>query len=136
MGDWKLKRKAMDSALKSGAVVLLRELGFKGTYPHFRRSLAERLDTIGFQFSQWGPQLYVELGVADADGFTLLDGTRFPPKTLKYYECPARKRIGENPFDFEVQAIELVAARVLASIDAAHSEWESMWLHYKAKSRT
>jgi len=135
MGDWKLKRKAMDSALKSGAVVLLRELGFKGTYPHFRRSLAERLDTIGFQFSQWGPQLYVELGVADADGFTLLDGTRFPAKTLKYYECPARKRIGENPFDFEVQASELVADRVRASIDAAQLEWEAMWLHYKGKSK-
>jgi hypothetical protein len=81
-------------------------------------------------------QLYVELGVADTDGFMLLDGARFPPKTLKYYECPARKSIGENPFDFEVQATELVADRVRASIDAAHSEWETMWLQYKAKSRT
>jgi hypothetical protein len=135
MGDWKLKRKTMDSALKSGAVMLLRELGFKGTYPHFRRILAERVDTIGFQFSQWGPQLYVELGVADPDGRTLLDGTRLPPETLKYYECPARKRIGENPFDFEVETTELVADRVRASIDAAHSEWETMWLRYKARSQ-
>ena len=135
MSDWKLKRKSMDSALKSGAVALLREFGFKGTYPHFRRFFTERIDTIGFQFSQWGPQLYVELGVADPDGFTLLDGTRFPAKTLKYYECPARKRIGENPFDFEVQASDLVADRVRASIDAAQLEWETMWLHYKGKSK-
>ncbi len=134
MNDWKIKRKAIDSALKSGAVVLLRELGFKGTYPHFRRFLTERIDTIGFQFSQWGPQLYVELGVADPDGFTLLDGTRFLPKALKYYECPARRRIGENPFDFETQTTELVAERVRAAIDTARLEWETMWLRYKDKS--
>jgi len=136
MSDWKLKRKAMDSALKSGAVVLLCELGFKGTYPHFRRFLNERIDTIGFQFSQWGPQLYVELGVADPDGITLLDGTRFPAKTLKYYECPARKRIGDNPFDFGVQTTDSIGERVRASIDAARLEWETMWLHYQAKRKT
>lgn len=136
MSHWKRKRHEMDSALKSHAVPLLRDLGFKGSYPHFRRILEERVDTIGFQFSQWGPQFYVEMGVADADGYMLLNGIHFPPNSLKYYQCPARVRIGELPFDFGDQPAELVAGIARNAIDEAKLEWETVYLNYRTQSRT
>ena len=126
MSDWKTKRQQMDAALKCHAVPLLRNLGFKGSYPHFRRILNERVDTIGFQFSQWGPQFYVEIGVADPNGYTLLDGIHFPPSTLKYYQCPVRVRIGDLPFDFEELPVDSVAEAARNSINAARSDWETL----------
>lgn len=116
----------MDAALKRHVVPLLRKLGFKGSYPHFRRILNERVDTVGFQFSQWGPQFYVEIGVADPNGYTLLDGTHFPPSTLKYYQCPVRVRIGGFPFDFEELPADTVAVAVRKSIDVARSDWANL----------
>ena len=126
MGDWKTKREQMDAALKCHAVPLLRNLGFKGSYPHFRRILNERVDTIGFQFSQWGPQFYIEIGVANPNGYTLLDGTHFPPSKLKYYQCSERARIGELPFDFETLPADSVAEAATTAIDAARSDWENL----------
>ena len=135
MGDWKLKRQKMDVALKSRVVPLLRKMGFRGSYPHFRRILEHRVDTIGFQFSQWGPQFYVEIGVAEPDGNTLLDGTNFPPTSLKYYQCPERARLGELPFDFDERPADPIADLVINLFVAAESEWEILFLHYQKKPR-
>jgi hypothetical protein len=134
MGDWNLKRHEMDAALKSRAIPLLRKMGFKGSYPHFRRVLEKRVDTIGFQFSQLGPQFYIEIGVADPDGYTLLDGTHFPPETLKYYQCPVRVRIGELPFNFDERSADSSANVARNSIDAAESEWETLYLNYRKRA--
>lgn len=97
-------------------------MGFKGSYPHYRRFLDERMDIIGFQFSKWGPQFYVEIGVVDPGRHTLLDGKHFPSITLKYYKCPAHIRIGNLPFDFNEQSADSIADATLISIDAAASE--------------
>ncbi len=132
MDDWKLKRQEMDGALKRYAVPLLREIGFKGSYPHYRRLLPERVDTIGFQFSQWGPQFYIEIGVADSNGFALPDGTYYAARTLKYYQCPVRVRIGKLPFDFAKLPVELIADAARNSIDEAKTEWETIYNKYRS----
>ena len=126
MSNWKAKRERMDAALKLRAVPLLRQMGFKGTFPHFRRVLTNRVDAIGFQFSQWGPQFYIELGVSALDG-TLRDRTQLSAKSLKYYQCVKRKRIGELPFDFESKGSDSVAEQAYVAIADAKEEWESLY---------
>lgn len=55
-------RKKMNEALKEIVVPILREKGFKGSFPHFRRVSGKYLDLLTFQFSQWGGQFVVEIG--------------------------------------------------------------------------
>ena len=43
----------MISALKAIVVTTLRDTGFSGSFPHFRRRRGEQLDLLTFQFSQW-----------------------------------------------------------------------------------
>jgi hypothetical protein len=55
-------RDAMIVELKRVAVPVLRSLGFKGSFPHFRRESAERIDLLTFQFSLGGGKFVVEVG--------------------------------------------------------------------------
>ena len=85
--DWKEKRKQIDKELKAKVVPILRQKGFKGTYPHFRRITEKKIDILAFQFSQWGPQFYVEIAVAPSNGVNLLDGKHIPPDIVKHNHC-------------------------------------------------
>jgi hypothetical protein len=55
-------RKQMDNMLKSDFVPQLRELGFKGTYPHFRRVELDRGDFLSFQFYKYGGRFCIHIG--------------------------------------------------------------------------
>ncbi len=134
MDTWKQQRLEMDGALKLHVVPVLRNMGFKGSFPHFRRLSQDRVDAIGFQFSQWGPQLYVEIGIADPGGTTLLDGTHFPSGTLKYYQCPARLRIGSLPYDFDEHPVYLIAETIRDLVVASAAEWEKLYHAYRQRS--
>ena len=115
----------MDAVLKAEIVPLLKSKGFKGSYPHFRRISSDQIDVIGFQFSQWGPQFYLEVAVAPLDGVTLNDGKHFPPETLKHYHCWPRRRIGEDPFDFENGNFGETAQKVVDAISEGEDWWQS-----------
>jgi hypothetical protein len=121
--DWKEKRKKMDDELKSKVVPFLRAKSFKGSLPHFKRKFSNKIDILGFQFSQWGPQFYIEIATAPADGITLLNGNHFPADKIKYYQCNKRTRIGDQPFDFENENFEEVADRVLKFLREAEEWW-------------
>ncbi len=47
-------RAAMTAELKRVVVPVLRELGYTGTFPHFRRTRGKRVALLSFQFSSWG----------------------------------------------------------------------------------
>lgn len=98
MPSWKEKRELMDQALKELFVPKLRLLGFKGSYPHFRRYNENSIDIIGIQFSQWGASFYIEITKAPASGVIYPQGKHYPPKTIKFYQAKNRIRIGNNPF--------------------------------------
>jgi hypothetical protein len=100
----------MDSALKATFVSALRALGFKGSYPHFRRLIDSRVDLVGLQFSQWGPQFYVEIGRGSSSGIEV-GGKLIPAADQKYYHGWPRVRLGGR-FDFEVGSVGDVAERV------------------------
>ncbi len=127
--EWKDKRKEIDKELKSTVVPVLRHMGFIGTYPHFRRKTEEKIDILAFQFSQWGPQFYVEIAIAPKGGVTLLDGQHFPPDTIKHNHCGLRTRIGHNPFDFENEGFKEIAIKVIESL----TEGEDWWIMNKTR---
>ncbi len=52
-----LSRDAMIEELKRVAVPVLRSLGFKRSFPHFRRVTDTQIDLLTFQFSMGGGRL-------------------------------------------------------------------------------
>jgi len=121
--EWKEKRKLIDKELKAKVVPILKQKGFKGTYPHFRRITEKKIDILAFLFGQWGPQFYVEIAVAPSKGVTLLNRKHFPPEIVKHNHCGHRRRIGDNPFDFENEQFDVVADKVIASSNEGEEWW-------------
>lgn len=92
----------MRGALKRVAVPVVRELGFRGPFPHFSRRGPERIDLLTFQFSLYGPSLYVEAAECGPEGVTLGDGRHFSPERVRAHHTASRIRLGceERQFDF------------------------------------
>ena len=65
----KERREKMDEAIKEIVIPFLREKGFKGSYPHFRREQGDKLNLLTFQFSLSGPKFVVEISNCPLKGF-------------------------------------------------------------------
>jgi uncharacterized protein DUF4304 len=63
-------RARMMTALRSRLVAPLRERGFVGSFPHFRRPLADRIDYLNVQFQRAGGGFTLNLGRTGPEGFT------------------------------------------------------------------
>ncbi len=109
-------------ALKKITVPVLRAQGFKGTLPHFRRVFDDHIRVIGFQFSQWAPSFYVELGVCGLGG-TTFGSAHYPADNIKFYQSHGRRRIGKLPFDFGAADIAEVAHDVAIVLQNIEDEW-------------
>ena len=57
-------REIMLSALKEHTFPLLKEHGFSGKYPNFRRKLDDCIDLISFQTNKWGGSFTIEVSAA------------------------------------------------------------------------
>jgi hypothetical protein len=53
-------RDEMIKALKNILIPVLREKGFKGSFPHFRRRLENRIDLMSFYFDKYGGGLLLK----------------------------------------------------------------------------
>lgn len=115
----------MDKDIKSNIVPLLRDNGFKGSYPHFKRIHEKAIDVLGFQFSQWGPQFYINIASAPPTGVTLLNGTHFPPEVVKHYHCRNQTRIGDSPFDMERDDNQTIMEKIIGAFPEAEAWWKN-----------
>src|SRR5258708_2075389 len=86
-------RDAMIAELKRVAVPALRSLGFKGTFPHFRRVTAAQIDLLTFQFSVGGGQFVIEVGKFPPEGHELYDKL-IPAAEVKMMHLLRRLRLG------------------------------------------
>jgi hypothetical protein len=120
---WRDLRALMDASLKEVVTPVLRGKGFKGSLPHFRRPREGKVDVLGFQFSQFGPQFYMEIGICPEGGITLPDGSHVTSNKVKYYQCEKRRRIGLQPFNFEKGQFEFVACSVVQYLQQAEKWW-------------
>jgi Domain of unknown function (DUF4304) len=91
-------RDEMIDALKRKVVSVLRELGFKGSFPHFRRTSANQVQLLTFQFSMGGGQFVVELGKFPATGYQSHEGL-IPPEKVKMRDLLRRLRLGAKNID-------------------------------------
>lgn len=87
----------MIKALQAIVIPRLRERGFKGSFPHFRRPSAERIDLLTFQFDKWGGGFVVEISKCPPDGITSYWGERIPPNKVRAWDVHPAERLRLQP---------------------------------------
>jgi hypothetical protein len=131
------ERETMINSLKKNVIPTLRERGFKGSFPHFYRSLENQTDLLMFQFSQWGGTLYVEISKCPLNGSTGFKDQQIPVNKIKVYQVVGnsfkdRHRIGPDPrFEFSINNTEEVAKNIQKSLIEAEDWWKGHpnWLN-------
>jgi len=128
------ERKMMDNALKKVAIPFLREQGFKGSLPHFRRKNEINIDLITFQFNRWGGSFVVELATCSIEGVTTHWGKHIPPNKVTAHDITKRIRLGAKLededgkwFNFENaksdEDFEEVASNVVDLLNISDRSW-------------
>jgi len=93
----------MIDALQRIAVPHLRSKGFRGTFPHFRRTAGNDLHLLTFQFDRHGGGFVVELGRAMASGYTTTWGKNIAPEELTAWDLKPTERSRLSPDVFHTQ---------------------------------
>jgi hypothetical protein len=86
----------MTSALKNRLVPELRRRGFKGTFPHFHRALATRVDFLIVQFNSAGGSFVVEIAKCGPNGIVEGFGSELPVGRLNVQFFRDRLRLGSD----------------------------------------
>lgn len=87
-------RERMIEVLKSVVIPALRSRGFKGSFPHFRRSADTAIHLLTFQFDKWGGGFVVEIATCPKDGLTMHWGEFVPPNKVTAHHVNSRLRLG------------------------------------------
>jgi hypothetical protein len=114
----------MLNALEGLAGPVLRERGFVGHFPVFRRTKNGELHLLELQFSRYGSAFRLNLGVCPAEGITTKWGEFVPPDEVntsyelqrKYYLDPRNITAGksqEHWFSFCNENVEQVTASIV-----------------------
>jgi len=119
-------RDDMNIAIKAVVVPHLRRLEFKGSMPHFRRSRAEAMDLLSFQFRSGGGSFVIELARVHLEGFDF-HGRHIPASKANVTYCNAMQRYrlgaplpperGDHWFDFATNDPDIVARDVCVWLD-------------------
>jgi len=89
-------KQEMISSLKKLFVPALRERGFKGSLPHFRRPMKDRIDLLTIQFDKWGGGFVIEVSNCAPEGVVMPWGEHVEPKRVRAWDVypPNRPRLG------------------------------------------
>ena len=90
------RRRELQEMLKTLSVPLLRELGFKGSFPHFYRPVGEHVDLLMFQFRLDGSSFIVEISYADPERKNVYFRPETPLKRLQVPSTTQRHRLGQR----------------------------------------
>jgi len=129
VSSWSQASEAMRKAIRETVVPSLRAIGFKGSFPHFSRPTATRIDLLTFQFSQFGPDLYIEVASCPPEGVVGPGGSTIPPDKVRTHHVGLlRRRIGPQPsLDFgditDAANGRPLAERVAAAIAGEGEPW-------------
>jgi len=90
-----VSREDMIKSLKARAVPVLRDLGFRGSFPHFYRDRDGHVDLVSFQFGTSGGRFVAELAFVSPDRKELtVSHLDTPPSKLRAYFTFRRLRVG------------------------------------------
>ena len=84
----------MRDLLKAEVVPLLREMGFRGSFPHFNRERGDHVDLVWFTFSSAGTSFAVELSFADSARTNVRCNPDAAPGQLRVASTTQRHRLG------------------------------------------
>jgi len=87
-----MKNDSMIAALKAVFVPALKERGFEGWLPHFRRIQATRIDLLTVQFNTWGGSFIIEVAKCPPEGITTAWGEFIAPNKCRAWDVPYRSR--------------------------------------------
>jgi hypothetical protein len=87
----------MVKALKEIVVTRLRQQGFKGSFPHFRRLGDEKIDLLTFQFDPWGGGFVIEISKCPENGITTPWGEDIPANKVMAWDMHPSERIRLQP---------------------------------------
>ncbi|MBA2936891.1 DUF4304 domain-containing protein [Paenibacillus sp. CGMCC 1.16610] len=127
-----VERDIMIDALKTIVIPELREKGFKGSFPHFRRITDKKIDILTFQFDKYGGGFRLEIAVCSPEGLTHDWGEKVTPNKVTAYHLNIqnRKTILDNGnwFRYDKKTFfgsvyKKVASKVLKSFKKAEEYW-------------
>ncbi|MCH4552712.1 DUF4304 domain-containing protein [Aestuariibaculum sp. M13] len=101
----------MDKAIKEIIIPFLRNKGFKGSFPHFRRENNDKLNLLNFQFSLYSSSFVVNIANCSVNGMTTSDGELIKPAKCQVPYLKNRLRVGSIKnrrdywYDFDKQLI-------------------------------
>lgn len=141
------ERDRMIEALKEYVVPVLRQRGFAGSFPHFRRLTESTIHLLTFQFDKWGGGFIIEIATCPPDGFTTHWGKHIPPTQVRAWDINHRLRLGASDeksdghwFRYDKRGLSLsgdlfecAALDVLPYLD---SQAESWWKRETDKKKT
>jgi hypothetical protein len=133
-------RDKMINALRQIVVPTLRDMQFKGTFPHFKRPRESQMDLLAFQFSRWGGSFVIEVAWCDPKGWLKRTGEIVEPDEVRvnHINPKQRLRLGSNPpkqadywFRFEPESDGIYADVALEALTLVRSQGEDFWQHHK-----
>jgi len=92
----KSDKSEMVKCLSEIVVPALRSLGFKGSFPHFRRQQDDRINLLTFQFDRSGGGFFIEIANCQANGIITSWGLEIKPNKVTAHDVNKRKRIQSN----------------------------------------
>jgi hypothetical protein len=121
-------REMMFDELNRVVVPALRELGFSGSLPQFRRASHAQIDLIEFQFLPKGDRFRVEISTfpskeCRATSRVLLTGEVTQPPLLSWRLLGQNEAPGDGWFSYEVESQTDVADSVLAQVRQQAIPW-------------
>jgi hypothetical protein len=137
-----LSRNQMIKNLNEIVVPTLRQLNFKGSFPHFRRITSDRINLLTFQFDRNGGGFVIELANCDTIVYEAAFGRPTPTNKLTAHDFYKRKRIQSNMktpnnstddwFRYDKKYLfgfgdifKKVCKDVLSKIEVAEDYWEN-----------
>jgi Domain of unknown function (DUF4304) len=128
-----MKNDSMVAALKAVFVPALRERGFRGSFPHFRKLKNDCIDLLTVQFEKWGGGFVIEIARCAPEGITTYWGLQIPPMKCRALDLnPAsRHRLGSPAPDRdgiwfrydEGSSVDVVARKATAYLAEADGWW-------------
>lgn len=123
-------RDRMIAELKRVVAPELRVIGFRGSFPHFRRATETQVDLLTFQFATGGGQFVIEVGRFPPQGY-MLYGKLIPAAQVKMGHLLRRLRLGardedsDHWFNYESGEYARIAESVVPYIRGQAADWWS-----------
>src|SRR5262249_30102548 len=133
-------RDQMIAALRNVVVPVLRDIGFAGSFPHFRRIGNSQVDLLTVQFNRYGGSFVVEVACCDPAGITTHWGKHIPAKTARAHDIHPRYRLrlGSHPprkadhwFYYEPEQPSVYADTAFEALSLIRSQGEDFWRTHK-----